>query len=186
MAGFSVAARSASDGFHLPGCACLALALLAASLAAPAAAGADQAARLDRLSATIDNLKASLTAIRRDVEAARAAPEADAPLAPDAPCGAAATETVRAPKVVDTDFKRAPGSPIEAAAAAELDAPAAADGAADIQLRADLALAQLKIAELTEALRSTRANQTALEAELKSLRSLTDAKIKRFLGWPSH
>ena len=96
------------------------------------------------------------------------------------------------------------GSPIESAAAAEFDAPprggsvrtasqpagapgadapAGADDGTALQLRADLALAQLKITNLSEELTSTRANQAALEAELQSLRSLTDAKIKRFMGW---
>jgi uncharacterized protein involved in exopolysaccharide biosynthesis len=63
------------------------------------------------------------------------------------------------------------------------DAPAAARRGTGLQLRAELALAQLKITGLTEELRSTRANQAALEAELNALRSLTDAKIKRFMGW---
>ena len=73
-----------------------------------------------------------------------------------------------------------PAGPHEAVAAA---APAGAERGAGLQLRAELALAQLKITGLTEELRSTRANQAALEAELNALRSLTDAKIKRFMGW---
>jgi hypothetical protein len=112
--------------------------------------------------------------------------------------------------MVTARVKRSPASPIETAAAAEPDAPpepklvpgaaapalaskasetavsdppTAGDGGVNLQLRADLALAQLKIAELTEELRSMRANRTALEAELRSLRSLTDAKIKSFMGW---
>ena len=70
----------------------------------------------------------------------------------------------------------------QAGAAPGADAAAGADGGT-LQLRADLALAQLKITNLSEELTSTRANQEALEAELQSLRSLTDAKIKRFMGW---
>ena len=66
---------------------------------------------------------------------------------------------------------------------AQTSEPLAAGGSANLQLRAELALAQLKIAELSEDLRSTRAGQAALEAELNSLRALTDAKIKRFMGW---
>jgi uncharacterized protein involved in exopolysaccharide biosynthesis len=62
-------------------------------------------------------------------------------------------------------------------------APADDGGGETAQLRADLASAQLRIAELSDELRSTRANKAALEAELSSLRSLTDDKIKQFMGW---
>jgi DNA repair exonuclease SbcCD ATPase subunit len=68
--------------------------------------------------------------------------------------------------------------PQPGAAAAPADA-----GGETAQLRADLASAQLRIAELSDELRSTRANKAALEAELSSLRSLTDDKIKQFMGW---
>jgi hypothetical protein len=63
------------------------------------------------------------------------------------------------------------------------DAPTANGGGANLQLRAQLALAQLKITGLSQELQSSRANQEALEAELSSLRLLTDAKIKEFMGW---
>jgi hypothetical protein len=214
MAVGSIAQRSATGRFGLRSSAGLALALLAASLAMPADVGLaadasteDQVARLDRLSTTIGDLKASLIVIRQDLEAMRTAPEAGALLAPDASCGALPAKPPGAGEVVAARVKRSPGSPIETAAAAELDAPprpkpmlavaapaaaakaaapdspTAADGGADLQLRADLALAQLKIVELTKELRSMRANRAALEAELGSLRSLTDAKIKSFMGW---
>jgi hypothetical protein len=193
---------------------------------------ADQATPLDQLSATIGELRLSLSAMRRDLEAVPA-PQAGAPPALDALCGTSPTEPaderevarlrteratlegriaelekvikrLRTSEVVGALVERSPASPIETAAAAELDAgprrapmlkvaaagqtseagaPAAADGEAGLQLRAELALAQLKIAELTDKLQSTRAGQAALEAELGSLRSLTDAKIKRFMGW---
>ncbi len=113
----------------------------------------------------------------------------------------AAIRQARTSEVVADLARPAPASPIETAAAAELDprpargsvlkvaapaqppAAATADGSADLQVRAELALAQLKIAELEENLQSTRAGQAALEAELASLRLLTDAKIKHFMGW---
>ena len=59
-------------------------------------------------------------------------------------------------------------------------APASADR---LQLAAELALAQLKIAELATALESARVRQAAVEAEVGTLRSLTDAKIRQLLGW---
>ena len=52
-----------------------------------------------------------------------------------------------------------------------------------LQLRAELALAQLKIAELTTALESARLRQEGMEAEVSTLRSLTDAKIRQLMGW---
>ncbi len=73
--------------------------------------------------------------------------------------------------------------PADSPAAVAADAPAGADGGDTQQLQADLALARAKITDLSEELTSTRAHQAALEAELKSLRSLTDAKIKQFMGW---
>ena len=51
-----------------------------------------------------------------------------------------------------------------------------------LDLRAELALAQLRIAELTTALDSARLREQATEAEAASLRSLTEAQIKRFMG----
>ena len=60
------------------------------------------------------------------------------------------------------------------------DAPASGHR---LQLEAELALAQLKIAELSSALESARLRQEAMEAEVGSLRSLTDAKIRQLLGW---
>ncbi|HSA81575.1 MAG TPA: hypothetical protein VLE23_12210 [Geminicoccaceae bacterium] len=63
-------------------------------------------------------------------------------------------------------------------------AAAADDHAPDrLQLQAELALAQLKIAELSSALESARLRHEAMEAELGTLRSLTDAKIRQLLGW---
>ncbi len=231
MAGRSIGERSATDRFGLTSCAGIALALLTASLPAPAsivlAAGApDQAAPLDRLSITLSDLKSNLIAIRQDLEGMRAATDAAAPPALDALCEAlpadpadelkVAREVERlrsegmalrsridelekmidqahTREVVGALVKSSPISPIESAAAAELDrplrlkpelqAPAAAIDSADLQLRAELALAQLKIAELTDELHSTRFGQGELEAELRSLRSLTDAKIKHFMGW---
>ena len=38
-------------------------------------------------------------------------------------------------------------------------------------------------ASLTADLRSAHASREAIEAELTSLRSLTDARIKHFMGW---
>lgn len=113
----------------------------------------------------------------------------------------------RTREVVAALVQRPAAAPIEMAAAAELDARSARrsgpnlapsaeaseaaapvgsadpDGGPHLQLRAELALAQLKIAELTDELRSRRASQAALEAELTSLRLLTDAKIRGFMGW---
>ena len=51
-----------------------------------------------------------------------------------------------------------------------------------LDLQAELALAQLRIAELTTALDSARLREQAIEAEAASLRSLTEAQIKRFMG----
>jgi predicted nucleic acid-binding Zn-ribbon protein len=59
-------------------------------------------------------------------------------------------------------------------------APASRDR---LQLQAELALAQLKIAELSTALESARLRQEAMEAEVGTLRSLTDDKIRQLLGW---
>jgi chromosome segregation ATPase len=199
-------------------------------LAADASA-ADQPAPLDQLSTTIGEIKLSLSAMRRDLEAMRTTPDASAPPTKAADERAVAAHEVaqlrseraalksriaelekvvkqaRTSEVVAALVKRSSASPIETAAAAEIDAaprsgpvlkasepagsrgavaadaPASADGGAALQLRAELALAQLRITDLTEELESTRANQAALEAEVRSLRSLTDAKIKRFMGW---
>jgi hypothetical protein len=113
----------------------------------------------------------------------------------------------RTSEVVAGLVGRPPTSPIETAAAAELEAapthppgpnpteraqtpgtaaagaPAGAASGTDLQLRAELAQAQLKIAGLTADLRSAHASREAIEAELTSLRSLTDARIKHFMGW---
>lgn len=118
-----------------------------------------------------------------------------------------ALRQARTSDVVAALARRPPTSPIETAAAAEPEAtppypagpkptePAPPTGAAatgatagaadgtDLQLRAELALAQLKIASLTADLRSAHASREAIEAELTSLRSLTDARIKHFMGW---
>lgn len=51
-----------------------------------------------------------------------------------------------------------------------------------LDLQAELALAQLRIAELTTALDSARLREQAVEAEAASLRSLTEAQIRRFMG----
>ena len=104
--------------------------------------------------------------------------------------------------------KSRPGAPSDAAQAAESDAaperqlmlrvaqpgppPGSRERAAGqrpappvdrLQLRAELALAQLKIAELTTALESARLRQEGMEAEVSTLRSLTDAKIRKLMGW---
>lgn len=71
-------------------------------------------------------------------------------------------------------------APPPSAVAAGDRTPASGDR---LQLRAELALAQLKIAELSTALESARLRQEAMEAEVGSLRSLTDAKIRQLLGW---
>ena len=67
--------------------------------------------------------------------------------------------------------------------------PARAEGRRDLvragnrlDLQAELALAQLRIAELTTALDAARLREQAIEAEAASLRSLTDAQIRRFMG----
>ena len=51
-----------------------------------------------------------------------------------------------------------------------------------LDLRAELALAQLRITELTSALNSSRQREQTLEAEAAKLRLLTDAQIRRFMG----
>jgi len=51
-----------------------------------------------------------------------------------------------------------------------------------LDLQAELALAQLRIAELTTALDAARLREQAIEAEADSLRSLTEAQIRRFMG----
>jgi hypothetical protein len=71
-------------------------------------------------------------------------------------------------------------APPPSAVAAGNRTPASGD---PLQLQAELALAQLKIAELSTALESARLRQEAMEAEVGSLRSLTDAKIRQLLGW---
>jgi cell division protein FtsB len=102
---------------------------------------------------------------------------------------------MRTDQAGDALIKQASAAPVGTAAPATKPAepaevqPGAGPGRADggggeaAQLRADLASAQLRIAELSDELRSTRANKAALEAELSSLRSLTDDKIKQFMGW---
>jgi cell division protein FtsB len=102
---------------------------------------------------------------------------------------------MRTDQAGDALIKQASAAPVGTAAPATQPAepaevqPGAGPGRADggggeaAQLRADLASAQLRIAELSDELRSTRANKAALEAELSSLRSLTDDKIKQFMGW---
>jgi hypothetical protein len=209
-----IAERPVAGGLGLRGCAGVASALLVAMLTLPAGVGlaadgsaGDQAAQLARLSTTIGDLKTSLMTIRQDLEAMRATPGVGALPAPDVSCGGPPAKPSATGEAVAARVKGSPASPIETAAAAELDAPprrtsrlaaaqsvevagaaasdppaAAADGT-NLQLRTDLALAQLKIAKLTEELRSMRASRTALEAELDSLRSLTDAKIKSFMDW---
>ena len=51
-----------------------------------------------------------------------------------------------------------------------------------LDMQAELALAQLRIAELTTALDAARLREQAVEAEADSLRSLTEAQIRRFMG----
>lgn len=51
-----------------------------------------------------------------------------------------------------------------------------------LDLQAELALAQLRIVELTTALDSVRLREEAMDAELGSLRALTESQIKRFLS----
>jgi hypothetical protein len=51
-----------------------------------------------------------------------------------------------------------------------------------LDLQAELALAQLRIAELTTALDAARLREQAIDAEATSLRSLTEAQIRRFMG----
>jgi hypothetical protein len=48
--------------------------------------------------------------------------------------------------------------------------------------QAELALAQLRIAELSTALQAARLRQEAMAAEVTTLRSLTDGQIERFMG----
>jgi hypothetical protein len=263
--------------------------MLAAGLLAPIGTGpaagpvcshADQscgqAPPLDQLSLTIGKLKASLSAIRQDLEAARAATGADealratidrlraVPLAEAQAARDAATSELEQARATGRrrtgrvgscrggDDRRArqsagaPGgrrggggradgrprdagesaaseviaardepwqtSPIHSAEAAEIEAgpqiplmlgaaqhdppagappPTRAVAAGDrapasgdrLQLQAELALAQLKIAKLSTALESARLRQEAMEAEVGTLRSLTDAKIRQLLGW---
>jgi predicted nucleic acid-binding Zn-ribbon protein len=54
--------------------------------------------------------------------------------------------------------------------------------ASRLDLRAELALAQLRIAELSTALDQARTREEAMQAEVASLRSLTDAEIRRIMG----
>lgn len=51
-----------------------------------------------------------------------------------------------------------------------------------LDLRAELALAQLRIAELSASLDQARSREEAMQAEVTSLRSLTDAQIRRIMG----
>ncbi len=51
-----------------------------------------------------------------------------------------------------------------------------------LDLQAELALAQLRIAELSTALEAARLRQEAMTAEVTTLRSLTDGQIERFMG----
>lgn len=60
--------------------------------------------------------------------------------------------------------------------------PPLARAGSRLDLQADLALAQLRIAELSNALDSARLREEAMAAEVTSLRSLTEAQIKRFMG----
>jgi DNA repair exonuclease SbcCD ATPase subunit len=172
---------------------------------------ANQGARLNQLSTTIDNLKANLAAIRKDLEGMGSTPQPTAAPPPEAACVAPAKtagepevtpgeldrlrseraslkdrvaeleKTVRQMRTAqdgDALIKQASAAPVATAALAPADS-----GGETAHLRADLASAQLRIAELSDELRSTRANKAALEAELSSLRSLTDDKIKQFMGW---
>jgi hypothetical protein len=90
---------------------------------------------------------------------------------------AAEVESVPQPPLL----RRPTDSPPPAqAVAADKSAPAANDR---LQLQAELALAQLKIAELSTALESARRRQEAMAAEVSALGALTDAQIKQLLGW---
>jgi hypothetical protein len=126
---------------------------------------------LDRLRSERASLKDRVAELEKTVRQMRTAQDGDALIkqASAAPVGTAAPATK-------------PAEPAEVQPGA---GPARADGGGGeaAQLRADLASAQLRIAELSDELRSTRANKAALEAELSSLRSLTDDKIKQFMGW---
>jgi hypothetical protein len=51
-----------------------------------------------------------------------------------------------------------------------------------LDLEAELALAQLRIAELSTALQAARMRQEAMAAEVTTLRSLTSGQIERFMG----
>lgn len=51
-----------------------------------------------------------------------------------------------------------------------------------LDLQAELALAQLRIAELGSALDSARLREESMAAEVTTLRSLTDAQIRRFMA----
>lgn len=112
-------------------------------------------------------------------------------------------EKTRTAEMISAPAERPGGSPIDSAEAMELgpmpghglvmdagragqDAVAALSGKLDsdhLQLRAELALAQLEIANLSADLASARANYEALEAEADALRSLTDDRIRRLFGW---
>ena len=89
---------------------------------------------------------------------------------------AEALPTTRLMRVTPSAFAAEP-PPARAGARRDL---ARAGGCLDLQ--AELALAQLRIAELTTALDSARLREQATEAEAASLRSLTDAQIRRFMG----
>jgi cell division protein FtsB len=120
-------------------------------------------------------LKDRVTELEKTIEKARTTETGDGLVknASAAPIGTAAAADANAREQDNSAKATEPGSA----------APADAGTGDSSQLRADLASAQLRIAELSDELRSTRANKAALEAELSSLRSLTDDKIKQFMGW---
>jgi hypothetical protein len=171
-----------------------------------AAARAAAAATGDELSAVRDRLAAA------EAEAAQLRTER-AKLTSRIDELDAAVEEARTSEVVAALVEPRRGAPIDSAQAAELEAapqrslmlpvaaqlgpasiaPARSATGADgkrpappvdgLQLQAELALAQLKIAELTMALQSARLHQEQVEAEVSTLRSLTDTKIRQLMGW---
>jgi uncharacterized protein involved in exopolysaccharide biosynthesis len=96
-----------------------------------------------------------------------------------------------ASKVVAGPSGRDPETPLPAASRAtgakslpsgSAAANRAADPASDtLQLEAQLAVAELKIAGLVSDLRTAQASREAIEAEAASLRALTDARIRQII-----
>jgi hypothetical protein len=131
--------------------------------------------RIDELDAAVEKARTS------EVVAALVEPRRGAPID-----GAQAAELEAAPErqlMLPVAAQPGPPSFAPARSATGAGGPRPAPPVDRLQLQAELALAQLKIAELTTALQSARLHQEQVEAEVSTLRSLTDAKIRQLMGW---